>query len=74
MWLESLSSEKFSNPSMDHEDAKRMIKICSYIRRYVYHDVSRVGDALKLMDCSSVQVLDEIGWLLQASLLKSRKL
>ncbi|KVH91206.1 Protein of unknown function DUF597 [Cynara cardunculus var. scolymus] len=27
-----------------------------WIRRYVYHDVIRVGDAEKLMDCSYVQV------------------
>lgn len=26
------------------------------IRRYVYHDVIRLDDAAKLIDCSSVQV------------------
>ncbi|KAI3756827.1 hypothetical protein L1987_56650 [Smallanthus sonchifolius] len=76
-WLESLLSEKFFNPCMIHEDAKKNEKnifcvdcceaICHHclhlhnshrllqIRRYVYHDVIRVGDAEKLMDCSYVQ-------------------
>ncbi|KAL8263500.1 hypothetical protein R6Q59_021630 [Mikania micrantha] len=76
-WLESLLSEKFFNPCMIHEDARKNEKnifcvdccdaICHHcldihnshrllqIRRYVYHDVIRVGDAEKLMDCSYVQ-------------------
>ncbi|KAI7737917.1 hypothetical protein M8C21_027383, partial [Ambrosia artemisiifolia] len=76
-WLESLFSEKFFNPCMNHEYAKKNEQnifcldcceaICHHclhlhkshrllqIRRYLYHDVIRVGDAEKLMDCSYVQ-------------------
>ncbi|KAJ9556457.1 hypothetical protein OSB04_011071 [Centaurea solstitialis] len=64
-WLESLLSLKFFSACMIHEDAKKneknifvsiVVKLfVIIIRRYVYHDVIRVGDAEKLMDCSYVQ-------------------
>ncbi|XP_008796833.2 uncharacterized protein LOC103712164 isoform X2 [Phoenix dactylifera] len=76
-WLETMLGERFFNPCMIHETAKKNEKnifcldCCSsfcpqcipphrphrllQIRRYVYHDVVRVGDLGKLIDCSSVQ-------------------
>ncbi|OVA05810.1 zinc finger protein [Macleaya cordata] len=76
-WLEALLGEKFFNPCLFHETAKKNEKnifcldcctsICSHclpphrshrllqIRRYVYHDVIRLDDIEKLIDCSFVQ-------------------
>ncbi|KAF5731644.1 hypothetical protein HS088_TW18G00327 [Tripterygium wilfordii] len=51
-WLEGLLTQKFFNACVIHEDAKKNEK---NIRRYVYHDVIRLGDAHKLFDCSFVQ-------------------
>ncbi|KAK7855591.1 hypothetical protein CFP56_027369, partial [Quercus suber] len=76
-WLEILLRDKFFNPCIIHEFAKKneknifcldcSISICPHcvpshrshrllqIRRYVYHDVIRLSDAQKLMNCSLVQ-------------------
>ncbi|KAK6918562.1 PLATZ transcription factor [Dillenia turbinata] len=76
-WLEVLVGEKFFNPCLLHELAKKNEKniycldccnsICPQclsphrshrllqIRRYVYHDVIRLDDAEKLIDCAYVQ-------------------
>lgn len=76
-WLEAMLGEKFFNPCMIHDTAKKnernifCLDCCSsfcpqclpphrlhrllQIRRYVYHDVVRVDDLEKLIDCSSVQ-------------------
>ncbi|KAG8391634.1 hypothetical protein BUALT_Bualt01G0207800 [Buddleja alternifolia] len=51
-WLSCLLTEKFFNACIIHEDAKKNEK---NIRRYVYHDVIRLVDADKLIDCSGVQ-------------------
>ncbi|KAK6142956.1 hypothetical protein DH2020_023304 [Rehmannia glutinosa] len=64
-------TEKFFNACIIHEDAKKneknvfvwiaakafvLIALLITIRRYVYHDVVRLGDADKLMDCAHVQL------------------
>ncbi|XP_010259013.1 PREDICTED: uncharacterized protein LOC104598572 [Nelumbo nucifera] len=76
-WLEVLLGEKFFNPCLVHESAKKNEKnifcldcctsICPHclsphrshrllqIRRYVYHDVIRLDDIEKLIDCAFVQ-------------------
>ncbi|KAK9102095.1 hypothetical protein Sjap_019349 [Stephania japonica] len=51
-WLEALYTEKFFVPCFTHENAKKNEK---NVRRYVYHDVVRLEDLEKLIDCSSVQ-------------------
>ncbi|XP_042504236.1 protein RGF1 INDUCIBLE TRANSCRIPTION FACTOR 1 [Macadamia integrifolia] len=76
-WLETLLGEKFFNPCLIHESAKKNEKnifcldcctsICPHclsphrshrllqVRRYVYHDVIRVDDIEKLINCDYVQ-------------------
>ncbi|KAI3743780.1 hypothetical protein L1987_56846 [Smallanthus sonchifolius] len=50
--------------------------IVSYksIRRYVYHDVIRVGDAEKLMDCSYVQPVETLAIAASAAIEPSKTL
>ncbi|KAI3443928.1 hypothetical protein Pfo_000593 [Paulownia fortunei] len=65
-WLEALYVQKFFGPCSNHDSAKKnekniccldcCISICPHcIRRYVYHEVVRLEDLQKLMDCSNIQ-------------------
>ncbi|GKU99834.1 hypothetical protein SLEP1_g12620 [Rubroshorea leprosula] len=51
-WLEALYTQKFFVGCSYHESAKKNEK---NVRRYVYHDVVRLEDLQKLIDCSNVQ-------------------
>ncbi|KAG2278000.1 hypothetical protein Bca52824_060555 [Brassica carinata] len=51
-WLDALYAEKFFVGCPYHETAKKNEK---NVRRYVYHEVIRLEDLQKLIDCSNVQ-------------------
>ncbi|RID53136.1 hypothetical protein BRARA_G00556 [Brassica rapa] len=51
-WLEGLIAETFFSSCGIHESRRKSEK---NVRRYVYHDVVRLSDLEKLIDCSYVQ-------------------
>ncbi|KAH7546072.1 hypothetical protein FEM48_Zijuj01G0161700 [Ziziphus jujuba var. spinosa] len=51
-WLEGLMAETFFGGCGVHENRRKNEK---NVRRYVYHDVVRLGDLEKLIDCSYIQ-------------------